>query len=101
MWTVGADAATVDRGAYIVLPIRLGMDWEATRQQPRDVGEDPAALVYEGVDPFIALNVTFVIAGRRGYRDWSSVDSSAIAQPWLWSLGALYPAYVPPNPCDG
>jgi hypothetical protein len=92
MWTVGADAATITKNGYIVLPIRLGMDWEATRQQYRDAGEDPAALDNEGVDPSTSLFVTFVTAGGKTYRDWSSVDSdNDDPQPWLWGVGALYP----------
>jgi hypothetical protein len=92
MWTVGADAATLVRDGYIVLPIRLGMDWEATRQQYRDNGQDPSALEDEGVDPLTSLTVTFVTSGGKTYRDWSSASySEDDPQPWLWNVGALYP----------
>lgn len=92
MWTVGADAATITKNGYIVLPIRLGMDWEASRQQYRDNGQDPAALENEGVDPVTSLTVTFVTAGGKTYRDWSSANySEDDPQPWLWGVGALYP----------
>jgi len=89
MWTVGADATIVNSG-YIVLPIRLGMDWEATRQQYRDAGQDPAELENTGADPSTSLFVTFVTAGGKTYRDWSYVDAD-LPQPLLWQVGALYP----------
>jgi len=89
MWTVGADATIVNSG-YIVLPIRLGMDWEATRQQYRDAGQDPAELENTGADPSSSLFVTFVTAGGKTYRDWSYVDAD-LPEPLLWQVGALYP----------
>ena len=89
MWTVGADA-TIANGSFIVLPIRLGMDWEATRQQYRDAGEDPADLENKGADPATSLFVTFVTAGGKTYREWTYVDSE-LPEPLLWQVGALYP----------
>lgn len=89
MWTVGADA-TISNGSFITLPIRLSMDWEATRQQYRDAGEDPAELENKGADPSTSLFITFVTAGGKTYREWTYVDTE-LPEPLLWQVGALYP----------
>ena len=70
MWTVGAEAATVVSDGYVVLPLRLGVDWEAARVQ----AEAQGASIDSGIDPWQALVTEYVTAEGRSYATMDTYD---------------------------
>lgn len=64
MWSVGAEAASVVGAGYVVLPLHLGVDWEAARAQ--------GVASSDGVDPWTSLIIEYVTPGGRSY---SSADT--------------------------
>lgn len=59
MWSVGAEGPTQVGAGYIVLPLHIGMDWDAARAQGMQEGD--------GTDPWTALLIEYVSAGGRSY----------------------------------
>ena len=86
MWTVGAEAPTVVNDGYIVLPLRIGMDWEVGRQTAAEQGIDVDA---EGLNLYESLFVSYVSASGRSY---TTLDDLSIEIPNdFYLVGTLYP----------
>ena len=85
MWTVGAEGATVVNEGYVVVPLRLGMDWEFARARAEAAGGS----VEGGLDPWQALQVEFVTADGRSY---TTMDNYDVDVPnALYNVGTVYP----------
>lgn len=90
MWTVGATGATEVRDGFLVLPLRLQMDWETSRANTAEGGGDPADVDNLGVNPVGAINVTFVSASGRSYTSFDQYEAET-PSPQIWEVGTLFP----------
>ena len=84
MWTVGAESATVVSDGYVVLPLRLGVDWEAARVQ----AEAQGASIDSGIDPWQALVTEYVTAEGRSYATMDTYDIDIPNE--LYTVGNIY-----------
>lgn len=90
MWTVSAIGSTEVREGYLILPLRLQMDWDASRANTAEGGGDPASVDNEGVDPVSAIFVSFVAASGRSYDAFEQYEAD-VPSPQIWELGTLFP----------
>lgn len=88
-WSVGATAATQVGDGYVVLPLRILIDWEAIRTQLSEAGEDPASADSLGIDPWASLLVRFIGTSGRSYELWETADADVPNQ--IWQIGTVYP----------
>lgn len=88
-WTVGAEGPTEVHSGYVVLPLRVGIDWESIRKQASDAGQDPASVDAQGIDPYGSLIVRYVTAGGRSYDTFENYDVQIPGQ--FWEIGTVYP----------
>ena len=80
MWSIGAEAATQTGAGYVVLPLHIGLDWDAARAQGLAEGD--------GVDPWTALFIEYVSTGGRSYDTWETyVD----VPNQIHEVGTIYP----------
>lgn len=84
MWTVAAEAATVVGDGYVVLPLRLEIDWDAAVAN----GIDPDSA---GVDPWQSLSFNYVTAAGRSYNTNDGFEARPPVPPELYEVGAVYP----------
>jgi hypothetical protein len=82
MWSVGAEAPTQVGVGYVVLPVRLDLDWDAARAQ----GVDPEN---EGADPWQSLYFSYVTAAGHSY-DSNNFPDAEISNN-LYDIGTVYP----------
>lgn len=87
MWIVGASKPTVVKSDYIVLPLKLGFDWEAAKAQAEEADE-PWDVDNEGIDPYGSLTVSFVSAAGRTY---DQLTTDATVKNEFWDVGIVYP----------
>ena len=87
MWTLGAEGATAVNDGYVVLPLRIGMDWDAYAKQIEESGED--ATIDAGAEPWYNLTIEFVTAAGRSYDQMDNYNVE-IAND-ISSLGTVYP----------
>ncbi|MFZ8758614.1 hypothetical protein ACO03V_14455 [Microbacterium sp. HMH0099] len=90
MWTVGATGATEVREGFLVLPVRLQMDWETSRANTAESGQDPTLVDNEGVDPSGAIFISFVSASGRSFTTFDQYEAD-VPDPELWQVGTLFP----------
>ena len=88
-WSVGATAATEVGAGYVVLPLRILIDWDAIRAQLVEAGEDPADADALGIDPWASLVVRYIGASGRSYELFENAAADIPNQ--LWSIGTVYP----------
>ena len=88
-WSVGAAAATERGEGYVVLPLRILIDWDAIRAQLEAAGDDPADADTLGIDPWASLIVRYIGASGRSYELFESAAADVPNQ--LWAVGTVYP----------
>lgn len=88
-WSVGAAAATEVGDGYVVLPLRIVIDWDAIRAQLEAAGDDPSDADTLGIDPWASLIVRFIGASGRSYDLFESAAADVPNQ--LWAVGTVYP----------
>ncbi|GAA1703580.1 hypothetical protein GCM10009808_21850 [Microbacterium sediminicola] len=88
-WTVGASAATEVGEGYVVLPLRILIDWDAIRVQLEANGEDPATADTLGIDPWASLIVRYIGASGRSFELYE--NGSVDVPDELWEVGTVYP----------
>jgi len=88
-WSVGATAATEVGDGYVVLPMRILIDWDAIRDQLAEEGQDPADADTLGIDPWASLVVRYIGASGRSYELFENAAADVPNQ--LWSIGTVYP----------
>jgi len=88
-WSVGATAATEVGDGYVVLPLRILIDWDAIRAQLVESGDDPADADTLGIDPWASLIVRYIGASGRSYDLFENAAADIPNQ--LWSVGTVYP----------
>ncbi|GAA2959737.1 MULTISPECIES: hypothetical protein [Microbacterium] len=88
-WSVGATAATEVGDGYVVLPMRILIDWDAIRDQLAEAGQDPADADTLGIDPWASLVVRYIGASGRSYELFENAAADVPNQ--LWSIGTVYP----------
>lgn len=82
-WSVGATGPTQVGADYVVLPVQIDIDWDATRAQGGDPDND-------GVDPWAYVLFEYVTAGGKGY-DTNTRPSSVDVPDELFNVGTVYP----------
>lgn len=80
MWSVGAAAATQVGAGYVVLPIHIGLDWDAAKAQGMQEGD--------GTDPWTALLIEYVTAGGRSY---DTAETYVEVPNQIHEVGTVYP----------
>ena len=88
MWSVGATAATEVHEGYVVLPLGVGMTWEASRAQVESQG-GTWTLDQDGIDPAAFLRIEFVTATGRAFSTMDNYDAQVPNE--LWTIGNVYP----------
>ena len=88
MWVVSASAPTEVHDGYVVLPLNLGLDWEASRAQVENAGQ-AWTLDQDGIDPLTSLIVEFVTSEGRAYNTMDNFDVTIPNE--LWRVGTVYP----------
>lgn len=88
-WSVGATGATESGDGYVVLPLRILIDWDAIRAQLSAEGQDPASADALGIDPWASLRVRYIGPSGRSYDRWETASADVPNQ--LWDVGTVYP----------
>lgn len=89
VWTVGAEGPTVTNDGYVLLPLRLEIDWDLAEQKAEASGDS----IERGTDPWQVLRVEFVTSDGRSYR---TMDDHEVEVPnSITSVGTVYPPAGP------
>jgi hypothetical protein len=78
MWSLGAEGPSIVGAGYIVLPLYIGVDWEAAKAQ---------GAAGEGVDPWGSLVIEYVTSGGRSY---DFAETYVELENQLFDVGTIY-----------